>query len=318
MHTTLIFVISLIALLWSANHLVTGACGLISRYNIPPLIIGISILAIGTTLPELIPTILSALNNNNELVLDNAIGSNIANIGLVLGITILIRPHTLSNNNLRKAYPILMIAMLFVYSLTLDGNLSKTDGCLLLIACIGTIGLTIYLSQSYCVTNPIAQQFKSALLAQMTLKSAITSTILGLVVLPISTKYVVSSATEMASWLGMSALTIGLTIQAIGTTLPELGTALIAAIKNEEELAIGTILGSNIYNLLLLIAFPALINPTKINAMSLWRDMPIMLILTLLLLFLNYSYKKNLSRWHGSVLLLIYGCYIASLAIKAG
>ena len=112
-------------------------------------------------------------------------------------------------------------------------------------------------------------------------------------------------------------LALGLTIQAIGTTLPELSTAILAAIKGEEDLAVGTILGSNIYNLLLILAFPALINPSKINAIILWRDMPIMIFLALFLVFLNYNYKKSLSPWHGGVLIIIYCCYVISLIIKA-
>ena len=149
------------------------------------------------------------------------------------------------------------------------------------------------------------------------LKTNITNIVLGLIILPISSKYIVTSTTELASWMHMNELAIGLTIQAIGTTLPELSTAILAAIKGEEDLAVGTILGSNIYNLLLILAFPALINPSKINSIILWRDMPIMIFLAIFLVFLNYNYKKSLSPWHGGVLVLVYFCYIASLIIKS-
>ena len=123
--------------------------------------------------------------------------------------------------------------------------------------------------------------------------------------------------TELTSWMHINELAFGLTIQAIGTTLPELSTAVIAAMKGEEDLAVGTILGSNIYNLLLVLAFPALINPSKIDTIILWRDMPIMLFLALFLVFLNYNYKKSLSRWHGGVLIIVYCCYIIALIIRA-
>ena len=317
MHTILILIISLIALLWASNHLVTGAVELAHRFQIPPFIIGLTLIAIGTSTPELILSIISSLRNETDLTLGNAIGSNIANIGLVLGITILIQPTVLNNHSVKKTYPILIIAMLFVYSLILDGYLSKIDGCLFLIACIAAISIFIYLAYQSSLKDPFFNKFKSAMTVKNSLKINISTIVLGLLILPISAKYIVANVAQLAGGLGMSELTIGLTIQAIGTTLPELVTSIIAAFKGEEDLAIGTILGSNIYNLLLVLAFPALINPNKISTIILWRDLPIIILLTLFLLFLNYNHKKKLSPWHGGVLVLIYCSYVASLIIKA-
>lgn len=317
MNTILIFIISFTALLWAANHLVTGASGLAIRFNIAPLIIGLTVVAIGTTAPELVISLMSALKEKSDLTIGNAIGSDIANIGLVLGITIIIRPTALNYVTLKKAYPILIITMLFAYTLILDGYLGKTDGCLFLIACILVISFFIYLANNNSPRDPYLNQFRAAMIANRSMTYSVFSLVLGLVILPVSAKYLISSAADIARWTGMSELTIGLTIIAFGTTLPELATAVTAAYKSEEDIAIGTILGSNIYSLLLIMAFPAIINPSKISNVVLWRDMPVLIALTLLLFFLNYHYKKKLSPWHGGILILVYVCYIASVIIKA-
>ena len=256
MNAVLILIISFIALLWAANHLVIGACGLASRFQLSPFIIGFTIIAIGTSLPELILSTLSFLKNKNNLIIENTIGANIANIGLVLGIKILIKPKTLNYTTLKKAYPIIIITMLFVYSLILDGFLGKIDGCLFLIACIALMTAFIYLANHSPQSEQFFIEFKSAINSNRSLKATILSIFLGLLVLPVSAKYLVQSATEFARWAGMSSLTISLTIIAIGATLPGLATAIMAVLKGEEDIATGTILGSNIYSLLLILAFP--------------------------------------------------------------
>ncbi|CAM2974081.1 calcium/sodium antiporter [Legionella worsleiensis] len=318
MNTILILVISFIALLWAANHLVSGVSGLAIRFKLSPLVIGLTVVAVGTSAPEIAISILSALKDKNNLAIGNAIGANIANIGLVLGITLLIKPNTLHFSTLKKAYPILIITMLFAYGLILDGFLSKTDGCLLLIACVVVISIFIYMANSAPKKDPFFNEFKAAVNLNRSLGTTLLSTALGLIILPVSAKYIILSATTIAQWYGVNEVTIGLTIIALGTTLPELATSITAALKGEEEIAIGTILGSNIYTLLLILAFPALINPAKVSSIILWRDMPVLIALTVLLIFLNYHYKKKLSPWHGGVLILVYCSYITSLILKAG
>ncbi len=316
MHNLLILFVSIIALLWAANHLVLGASDLAHRFKIPPLVIGLTLVALGTSLPGLFFSIVDSFKNEDNLILGNSIGSNIANIGLVLGITIILKPKVLVFNNFRKAYPILVIAMLFVYSLILNGHLSHIDGCLMLLACLIIISVFIYLAYHATPKDRIVDQFRAAMIGTRSLKININNIILGLVVLPISSKYIVTTLMNITEPLQLNELAVGLTIQAIGTTLPALSAAILAALKNEEDLAVGTILGSNIYNLLLILAFPALINPSKINTIILWRDMPIMIFLAFFLVFLNYNYKKSLSPWHGGILILVYCCYIFSLVIK--
>lgn len=317
MHPVLILVISLIALVWATNHLVTGASSLAVRFNCSSFIIGLTLVAFGTTAPELVIAIISSINGVQELTVGNAIGSNIANIGLVLGLTILIKPIAFNYNTLKKAYPIVIITMLFAYSLILDGFLGKVDGCFFLISCITLIAFFIYKASKASTNDPFFHGFKKATCSNRAIWVTLFNIMLGLIIIPISARYVVTSATQLSLWAGIDDLTIGLTIAAIGTTIPELATSIIAALKGEEDLAIGTILGSNIYNLLLVLIFPAIIDPSKVSDVVLWRDMPVMIALTLLLFFLNYYYKKQLSRWHGGILLLVYFSYVISLVIKA-
>lgn len=318
MSIILILIISFIALLWAANHLVTGASGLAHHYQISNFTLGLTVVSLGTSFPEIIIAILSAFKDKTNLSLGNAVGSNIANIGLVLGIIMFVKPSFLQQNALKKTYPILILAMLFTYSSILDGFLGRIDGCLFLIGCISLISFFIYLGHHTPQPNYFSKELQPVFKTKRSIKLDLFSMLLGLLVLPISTKYVVTSAVDLARWSGMSELTIGLTVIAIGTTLPELITALTAALKNEENLALGTILGSNIYNLLLLLAFPALINPSQVSNVILYRDMPVLISLSVFLVFLNFYYKDKLSRCHGAVLFLIYMSYVISLGIKAG
>lgn len=312
----LTFISSFIALLWAANHVVTGAKGLVAYYHLSPFILSVSFIAFGTTTPELIISLMSAIDHKNELAIGNAIGSNIANIGLVIGLINLIQPMKVNFSTIKKAYPVLLISMIFVYGLMLDGFLGRVDGCLLLLTCILLITVSIYLEYRSHKQDAIINAFKTASVSRNNLKSILLSLFVGLIILPISAKYIVMSATEMAQWSGLSELTIGLTVIGIGTSLPELATSVIAIIKGEEDMAIGVILGSNIYNLLLIIALPGLFNPSRINPSVLWRDMPVLIAITILLFFLNFNYKNKPSRWHGGILLLIYCSYILSLIIR--
>jgi len=312
----LTILISFIGLLWSANHLVTGSAGIANHYRISPLTIGLTVVAIGTSAPEIVVGIAAALEGRNELAFGNAIGSNIANIGLVLGVTILIRPLATRSSTLRREYPLLFLIMLFTYSLMIDGYLSIMDGSLLLLACIGLIGYFLFLSQ-HSSHDAYIQEFKEMISTKRSMRSNWFSLVLGLLVLPLSAHFLVHGAVKLAAWMGVSELIIGLTIIAIGTSLPEIATSLVAAYKGQDDIAIGNILGSNMFNLLLVLAFPAIINPSAISQVILWRDIPIMFLITLTLLLINVRYKKRIVRWHGGLLLLIYGCYMTALVVNA-
>lgn len=311
---TMIF--SLIFLLWAANHLVTGASGIAAYYRIPPLIIGLTFVAFGASAPTMMVAITAALDGRNELALGNAVGANIANIGLVLGLTLLFRPLTLKSSLLRREYPLLFLAMLFTYSLMLNGHLSVIDGCLFLMGCIALISYFIYLAR-HSKNDPMTREFKQSINIKRPLKENVLSVTLGLAILPLSAHFLVQSAIHMAQGLGISELVMGLTLVAISTSLPNLATSVVAAFKGQDDIAVGNILGSNMFNLLAVMAFPGLINPSMVSHQLLWRDIPVMFLMTLVLLLINHQYKKKIERWHGGLLLLIYTCYMGSLLLNA-
>ena len=315
---TIIFtmLLSLVALLWAANHLITGASGIASYYRISPLIIGLTLVALGTSAPAIMVAITAAFEGRSDLALGNAIGANIANIGLVLGLTILLRPLTIRSPLLRREYPLLLLVMLFTYSLMLDGYLGIADGCLFLVACVALIGYFVYLAQ-HSRNDALSREYKQTMNIKRPLKANLISVIIGLIILPLSAHFLVNSAVKIGQWLGMSELVMGLTIIAIGTCLPNIVASMVAALKGQDDLAIGNILGSNMFNLLVVMAFPGIINPSVISHTILWRDIPVMFILTLVLLLVSYKKKRKIERWHGGLLLVIYCCYMFSLIFNA-
>ncbi|MBA2711382.1 MAG: calcium/sodium antiporter [Tatlockia sp.] len=307
------FVLSLIALLWSANHLVSGASGVGQHYRLPPLLIGLTLVALGTSAPEIMIAIRASWEGLNDIAIGNAIGTNIANIGLVLGLTALLKPLKLNSTLMRREFPLLFLVMLFTYSIMLNGYLNVLDGCLFLIACVSLILYFIYITRK---NRPI-KEFEMAGLNKRPFKLHIVSLVVGLIVLPISARYLVHSCVDIGHLLGISDLIMGLTVVAIGTCLPELVTSIVAAVKGADDIAVGNILGSNMFNLLAVMIFPSIIHPAAISNAVLWRDIPVMFITTLILLWINYHNKERMTRWHGGILVLVYCCYIVSLIISA-
>lgn len=312
----MIMIISFIGLLWAANHLVTGAAGIANNYRVSPLLIGLTLVGLGTSAPQIMVGITAALEGRPELALGNAIGANIANIGLVLGLTILLRPLTIKSSLLRREYPLLFLIMLFTYSLMLDGYLGIIDGCLFLAACVILISYFVYIAR-HARNDALSREFKQTINIKRPMRANLLSIIIGLIILPLSARFLVDSSIKIAQWLGMSELVMGLTIIAIGTCLPSLVTSMVASFKGQDDIAVGNILGSNMYNLLVVMAFPGIINPSAISHTILWRDIPVMFIITFVLLIVNYHYKKRIERWHGGLLLLIYCSYMISLIFNA-
>lgn len=311
-----IVLLSFIGILWAANHLVTGASGIANYYKIPPVVIGLTLVAIISSSPEITVAITAAINGQSELALGNAIGTNIANIGLVLGITILLYPLKIKSSLVRHISPLLLIIMLFTYSLMLNGYLGILDSCLLLIACLFLIGYLVYLAK-HSPRDSLAKEMKATVSIKRPLKNNLVDIILSLIVLPICGHFLVKSATQLALWSGSNELFIGLTLVAIGTSLPDLVTSLVAAYKGHDDIAVGNILGSNMYNLLIVMAFPGIINPSSISYNILRRDIPMMFLITFILCYLIYRHKKKMERWHGGMLLLIYCCYLTALVVNA-
>lgn len=311
-----IFIFSLIGLIWSATHLVIGAIGLAHYYRISPLFIGLTFIAFGTSVPAIYFAILDALAHQTNLVVSNAIGSSIANIGLVLGLTILLCPPKIHSALFRHGYPLLFLVMLITYTLMLSEYFSVVDGCILLLGTIALLGYLAFLTKQ-SMHHTHFKSFHEAILSRRTMRLNILSLLIGFVVIGVSAYYFTHSLVQTAQGLHINGTIIQLTIIAIGASLPALATCVVAALKGQDQLAVGTILGSNMFNLLAVLAFPGIINPTAISSHIIWRDMPMMLALTLVIFLINYHSKRKMIRWHGGLLLLIYACYILSIIWNA-
>ncbi|KTD63359.1 calcium/sodium antiporter [Legionella spiritensis] len=317
MYNIFILILSIAAMLWSASHLVSGASGIAFYYRLPPFLIGFTLVAIGTSAPEIMIAINASMDGLNDIAIGNVIGTNIANIGLVLGLTALIKPLKMQSSLLRREYPLLFLVMLFTYSLMLDGYLGIMDSCLFLLACIGLLGYLLLRARRSVLTNRVALDFQQAWLQKRSVKIHTVHFILGFLILAVSTKYFISSSVILAKNFGVSDLVIGLTLVAIGSSLPELITSVMAAVKGADDIAVGNILGANVFNLLAVMIFPGIIHPALISHAVLWRDIPVMFATTLVLLWFSYRNKKALTRWHGVLLILIYCSYILSILISA-
>lgn len=298
-------------LIWSADRFIVGAAATARNFDVPPLIIGLTIVGFGTSAPEMMIAGFAAYNGSPALAIGNALGSNITNITLVLGIAALITPLNVNSRIIKKELPILLLASLVALALLQDGSLERFDGFILL-------GLLILL-MTWITRQGIRNQSDDALTdeyieelrGQMSTSQALFWLIAGLVLLTISSKILVWGAVNIATELGISELIIGLTIIAIGTSLPELAASISGALKNEHDLAIGNVVGSNLFNTLGVLAIPGLIYPATLAEGVLQRDLPIVIMLTLLLFVMAYGFRSRgrINRIEGGMLLSAFIAY---------
>ncbi|WP_294945524.1 calcium/sodium antiporter [Sulfurivirga sp.] len=311
-------IIGLWLLIKSADAFIEGAAAVAAHMNISPLIIGVVVLGFGTSMPEIIVSILAALDGAPGLAVGNAIGSNIANIGLVLGATALLVPLGVRSSVLRRELPLLIGVTVAAGLLFLDGRLSRFDGVMLLVAFFASMAWMIHINRAAPASDPLEQEMEQELatLEKMPLKKAWLMTLGGLIVLMLAAKLMVWGAVEIAHHFGVSDAVIGLTIIAIGTSLPELAAGITAARKGEADLVVGNVVGSNLFNLLTVVAMPALIAPGALDAGIVTRDYPIMLAFTLLMLLFALPLWRGparISRIEGSLLSAGFAAYLVLL-----
>ena len=306
-------------LVWSADRFVDGAAVVAKHAGMPPLLIGMIVVGFGTSAPEMVVSAMAALAGNPDLALGNALGSNIANTGLILGITALIAPIIVHSKIVRKELPLLLAIGLITGWLLLDGALTRAESLLLLAGFFGLIGWTI-VSALRSRHDTLADNISFELDAHvMPIGRAIFWLIAGLTLLIISSRILVWGAVSIAEALGVSNLIIGLTIVALGTSLPELAASLIAARKGEHDIAIGNIIGSNMFNLLAVIGIAGVISPiAAIPVDVMIRDWPTMMGLILLLFVMAYGFRKQgrINRWEGLLLLLTFIAYNTYLIVS--
>lgn len=297
-------------LIWSADRFVYGAAAFARNIGVPPLIIGLTIVGMGTSAPELLVSTLAALAGNSALGIGNAIGSNITNIGLVLGTTALITPLAIQSNLLKRELPLLLGIMLFGYAVLADGKLARPEGAALLIGLIALITWMVWSAHRARTHEALTREIIKEQPPPTHTGRAVAWLILGLLVLLGGARLLVWGAVVMAQLLGVSDLVIGLTVVAIGTSLPELATTIISARRGEPGLALGNVIGSNMFNILGVLGLPGLISPCLVPREVLTRDYPVMLLLTFLLILLAYGRQpRHIHRAGGGILLGIFISY---------
>ncbi len=307
----------ILLLVWSADRFVDGASSIARNLRVPPMVIGLTIVSIGTSLPEMIVAAMAALDANRDLGIGNAIGSNIANIGLVLGATALIMPLAVKSITLRREMPVLFLVTAFAFALMSDGELDFIDGVMLL---TGLVLMLIWIARIGLKDrhDPLVEEFTESIPDQMSMRQSVFWFMAGLLVLMASSRIVVWGAVEVAHALGVSDLVIGLTIVAIGTSLPELVASITSALKGDADMAIGNVIGSNMFNLLAVLAMPALIYPGTFAAPALLRDFPIMLGFTIALFMVSFGLKLGkVNRFEGALLLGGFAAYLYLLFLQA-
>ena len=272
--------VGFVMLIWSADLFVAGAASIAENMGLSPTIIGLTIVSMGTSAPEVLVSITAAISGAGEMAIGNAIGSNIANVGLVLGVTVLVAPLFVHSSCMRQEMPTLLLATLGVALLLIDGELSRLDGYLMMAALVFIL-VQMVRSQSHDTT--LAEEADDEPLPHLKPLRAWITFALGLLLLIASSRLLVWGAAEVAGELGVSKMVIGLTVVAVGTSLPELAATIASALRGHAEIALGNVIGSNLFNLLAVMSIPGLVEPEVLDPAVMTRDFPAMSIAMLLL-----------------------------------
>ena len=309
-----------VLLTWSADRFVAGASALAFNLNVSPLIIGLTIVGLGTSAPEILVSAVASWQGNTGLAIGNAIGSNIANSTLILGITALVIPLSVQSSILRRELPALVLVMILALLLLLDGTLGRLDGVVLL---TGMVVMMIWVTRMARSTrsqdDPISEEFADEIPTDLKMAEALFWFAVGALFLLLSSRILVWGSVSIARELGVSDLIIGLTIVALGTSLPELAATIPSALKNEHDIALGNIIGSNIFNLLAVLGLPGLIHPAVIDNVVLTRDYPIMFVVILMMFAMAYGFRGQgrINRLEGATMLIAYVAYQTLLYFTA-
>jgi cation:H+ antiporter len=309
-------VFGLALLVWSADRFVEGAAATARHFGMPPLLIGMVIVGFGTSAPEMVVSAISALQGNPGIALGNAYGSNITNIALILGVTALISPITVHSQVLRKELPILTGVTVLAALQLIDGAITRIDAIVLLAVFTLLMGWTIYQGMKK-KDDALASDVEQELATQtVPLRGALLRLIGGLVLLVIASRVLVWGAVDIARSFGVSDMIIGLTIVAVGTSLPELASSVLATRKGEHDIALGNVLGSNLFNTLAVVGIAGSIHPMAVGPEVLSRDVLVMAALTLSLFALGYGMRSRagrINRIEGAILVAVYIGYTAYL-----
>lgn len=314
----LLLIAGLALLMWGADRFVHGAAAAARNLGIAPLLIGLTVVAFATSAPEILVSVVAAIEKQPGLAIGNAIGSNIVNIGLVLGITAMIRPIEIESATLRREMPALLAVSLLTVSLFLDTYLSRMDGIVMLTGLVIVMVWLVRLSTRSAANDPISRDFEAEIPTDVRMSMAIIWLVVGLGTLLVGAELLVNGAIGIATELGISEVVIGILLVALGTSLPELAVSLASALKGEYGLAIGNIVGSNIFNLLAVVGIAATIEPSALPPTVLSLHIFVMVAFTLVLFAMTYDYdeRSELSRLEGAALLAAFIAYDSYVVVQ--
>ncbi|MBA5762064.1 calcium/sodium antiporter [Vibrio sp. 404] len=312
-----LLIVGLIFLVWSADRLVFGSAALARNFGISPLVIGMTILAMGSSAPEMMVSATAALDGKTDTAVGNVIGSNIANIALILGITALIKPLSISSAVLRRELPLMIAVTVIAGAILWDNHLGFMEGVLLLVLFAFFILAMLRISRKEKHNGDILLDEQEAEVPEgvNNLKAGMW-VVIGLIILPISASTLVDSSVVIAKYFGMSDLVIGLTIIAVGTSLPELAASVAGVMKGEDDMAVGNIIGSNVFNILAVMGIPGILNPSMLSELAMGRDFWVMLGVSLLLVAMALGKSRSINRLEGAFLFVVFIAYQSYLIIN--
>ncbi|NJM08943.1 calcium/sodium antiporter [Candidatus Gracilibacteria bacterium] len=315
--TGILFVVGIVLLIWGADLLVRGSAHLAAMIGISPLIIGLTVVALGTSAPEFAVSVRAVLIGQADLTLGNVIGSNIANVLLILGLAALVAPLLVAPRVLQREVPMMIAASLLLWLLASDGHIGRLDGIVLVVLLVVFLLTTVLSARQ----GPAEQQTvvsKRPLRNRRTILQNLGLIALGLALLALGAQWLVDGAVSFARSLGISELIIGLTVVAVGTSLPEIATSVLASLRGEREIAVGNVVGSNILNILAVLGLTALFAPAPIAVpnSALAFDLPVMTVVAVACLPIFFN-GRMIARWEGGLFLGYYIAYTLYLLLSA-
>ncbi|EGR0935042.1 calcium/sodium antiporter [Vibrio parahaemolyticus] len=303
-----LLIVGLVLLVWSADKLVFGSAAIARNVGISPLVIGMTILAMGSSAPEMMVSATAAWDGKTDTSVGNVLGSNIANIALILGITALIKPLSISSAVIRRELPLMIAVTVLAGILLWNSHLGFYEGVLLFVLFGAFLFAMLQISRKEQKSGDAFLEDQESEIPQgVSNPKAIMWVVIGLILLPLAASLLVDNAVIIAKHFGMSDLVIGLTIIAIGTSLPELAASLAGVLKGEDDMAVGNIIGSNVFNILAVMGLPGIINPSTLSEYAMGRDFWVMLGVSLLLVAMCLGKSRSINRLEGAIL---FTCFL--------
>lgn len=311
---SVVFVLGLVVLYLGAEWLIKGAAGVALRYGIRPLVVGLTVVALGTSMPEFVVNLIAAVSDQDSLALGNIVGSNICNIGLILGSSALVLPLAVRPETLRKEYPIMMAVMVLFYVVSLDGLISQVDGMLLVGGLVGFLVFLVLDARRYARTLDASESAARNGAGAADTRRKILFVVAGIAFLAVGANLMVTSAIFFAEVLGIDSVVIGLTVVAIGTSLPELAASVVGALRKEIDMSVGNVLGSNLLNVLFVVGLVSMVQPLTVDTGSLSVHFPVMLGFSFFLLPLMWT-SHRVTRLEGGFLVAAFMGYVIYIVI---